>query len=168
MATADKLNKLLETKQAIKQAIIDKGGTVSDTDTFASYATKISGLTTGGTTTEKSIPIPWMSGYNSLYTLDGTVNPSSGTEICSELMSLKAGAYLLSCTTTSWWLGFCIYNYDTEAYEDWGDSQASAGSNAEPLVLTLKTNKKVRFGAGIQGGTTKNDFILTTFIGGLA
>ena len=55
MATADKLNKLLETKQAIKQAIIDKGGTVSDTDTFASYATKISELTTGGTTTECSI-----------------------------------------------------------------------------------------------------------------
>ena len=55
MATADKLNKLLQTKQAIKQAIINKGGTVSDTDTFASYATKISELTTGGTTTECSI-----------------------------------------------------------------------------------------------------------------
>ena len=35
MATADKLNKLLQTKQDIKQAIINKGVAVADTDTFA-------------------------------------------------------------------------------------------------------------------------------------
>lgn len=164
MATADKLNKLLETKQAIKQAIIDKGVAVADTDTFASYATKIREITTGS----NSIPIPWMSGYNELYTLDGTVRPNSGTEICSELMSLKAGTYSLSCTATSWWLGLSIYNYDTEAFENWGDSSKPAGYNADPLTFTLTSNKKVRFGTNIEGGATRNDYILTTFDGGLA
>lgn len=42
--TADKLNKLLQTKQAIKQAIIDKGVDISDTDTFASYPEKIESI----------------------------------------------------------------------------------------------------------------------------
>lgn len=47
MAAADKLNKLLQTKQDIKQAIINKGVVVADTDTFASYATKIGEITAG-------------------------------------------------------------------------------------------------------------------------
>lgn len=46
--TADKLNKLLETKAAIKQAIIDKGVDISDADTFASYPEKISAIEAGG------------------------------------------------------------------------------------------------------------------------
>ena len=46
--TADKLNKLITTKSAIKEAIQNKGVTVTDTDTFASYADKISSITSGG------------------------------------------------------------------------------------------------------------------------
>lgn len=46
MSTADKLNKLLETKEAIKQAIIDKGGTVGDV--FADYPTAIQNIQSGG------------------------------------------------------------------------------------------------------------------------
>lgn len=41
MTIADKLTYLNETKQAIKQAIIDKGVEVADTDTFRNYANKI-------------------------------------------------------------------------------------------------------------------------------
>ena len=44
MSTADKLNKLLETKQAIKQAIIDKGVEVTDDTKFADYPSKISSI----------------------------------------------------------------------------------------------------------------------------
>lgn len=44
MSTADKLNKLLETKQAIKQAIIDKGVDVSDNTVFAEYPAKINAI----------------------------------------------------------------------------------------------------------------------------
>ena len=48
----DKLNKLAETKSAIKTAIVNKGVAVSDTDTFASYANKIASIEGGGTPTE--------------------------------------------------------------------------------------------------------------------
>ena len=44
MSTADKLNKLLETKQAIKQAIIDKGVEVADDTKFADYPSKIDSI----------------------------------------------------------------------------------------------------------------------------
>lgn len=47
---ADKLQKLLSTKEAIKQAIIGKGVSVSDTDTFFSYASKIQQIEAGGGT----------------------------------------------------------------------------------------------------------------------
>jgi hypothetical protein len=45
---ADKLGRVLQTKEEIKQAIINKGVEVSDTDTFASYSEKIAEITSGG------------------------------------------------------------------------------------------------------------------------
>ena len=51
MATAEKLNYLLDTKNQIKNAITEKGVAISDTDTFRSYADKIRNIQTGGTTT---------------------------------------------------------------------------------------------------------------------
>lgn len=48
MATADKLNKLLETKAAIRQAIIDKGVDVEEDVVFADYPAKISAIQAGG------------------------------------------------------------------------------------------------------------------------
>ena len=48
----DKLNKLAETKSAIKTAIVNKGVAVSDSDTFASYANKIASISGGGAPTE--------------------------------------------------------------------------------------------------------------------
>lgn len=47
MATADKLSYLLDTKAAIKAAIINHGVSVSDTDTFRSYADKIRTISSG-------------------------------------------------------------------------------------------------------------------------
>ena len=44
---SDKLSYLNNTKKNIKQAIINKGVTVSDTDTFRSYANKINSIQTG-------------------------------------------------------------------------------------------------------------------------
>ena len=49
---ADKLEYLLETKNQIKQAIIDKGVNVADTDTFRSYATKIGEIQSGSPSTQ--------------------------------------------------------------------------------------------------------------------
>lgn len=49
MATiAEQLTSLANTKTAIKNAIVAKGVSVADTDTFASYATKIGEIQTGG------------------------------------------------------------------------------------------------------------------------
>ena len=45
--TSEKLQKILTTKENIKQAIINKGVNVSDSDTFASYASKISQIEAG-------------------------------------------------------------------------------------------------------------------------
>lgn len=45
--TADKLNKLLETKQAIRQAIITKGVDVGEDTKFADYPNKIAAIQTG-------------------------------------------------------------------------------------------------------------------------
>lgn len=51
----DKLNKLAETKSAIKTAIVNKGVAVSDSDTFASYANKIASISGGGSTPTEGI-----------------------------------------------------------------------------------------------------------------
>ena len=45
--TAQKLNKILETKEAIRTAINNKGGTLTTTDTFASYPSAIDNLPSG-------------------------------------------------------------------------------------------------------------------------
>ena len=44
---ADKLNLLLNTKAAIKSAIIGKGQTVADSDPFSAYSSKIQAIETG-------------------------------------------------------------------------------------------------------------------------
>lgn len=53
--TAQKLNKILETKEAIRTAINNKGGTLTTTDTFASYPTAIDNLPSGGGNTLKTL-----------------------------------------------------------------------------------------------------------------
>lgn len=48
MGIQEKLDYLEDTKQAIKQAIIDKGVEVSETDTFRSYANKVGEISSSG------------------------------------------------------------------------------------------------------------------------
>ena len=45
---ADKLQYLKDTKNAIMNAIIEKGIEITSSDTFRSYADKIKGITSGG------------------------------------------------------------------------------------------------------------------------
>lgn len=52
MSTADKMNYLLETKNQIKNAIVEKGVEVSEEDTFRSYATKIANIESGSTSSD--------------------------------------------------------------------------------------------------------------------
>ena len=80
--TIDKLNKLSETKEAIKSAIISKGQSISDSDTFASYADKITALSDIKTGTIKAsnsstLSIPAIAGVKNvvltLYSTSSTV-----------------------------------------------------------------------------------------------
>ena len=76
--TADKLNKLLETKQAIKQAIIDKGVDVSDDTVFADYPSKINAIESGeGGGVDPYIEYLWIRSTNNntnySYLFDGYV-----------------------------------------------------------------------------------------------
>ena len=72
MATIDeKLEYLLETKNLIKQAIIDKGVDLSNTDVFRDYVEKINNITTSGDTVNTN---SWSEGY--WLSLNGSVaNP---------------------------------------------------------------------------------------------
>lgn len=59
MGLVQKLNYLLDTKKAIKEAIINKKVEVSDTDTFRSYADKINDININqGISTESSVQTP--------------------------------------------------------------------------------------------------------------
>ena len=70
--TAQKLNKILETKEAIRTAINNKGGTLTTTDTFASYPTAIDNLPSGGGNTLKTLLDATQSTYSLFFKYSGT------------------------------------------------------------------------------------------------
>ena len=65
--TVEKLNKVLETKEAIRTSINNKGGTLTESDTFSSYSTAIDNIQTGS----KNEPI--------IITENGTYTAPEGT-----------------------------------------------------------------------------------------
>lgn len=82
--TGEKLQKILDTKSAIKDAIIAKGVSISDSDTFASYATKISSISGSGSGTtinmsDKTVHFSIDDFYRALS--DITVNADTYTSI---------------------------------------------------------------------------------------
>lgn len=70
--TAQKLNKILETKEAIRTAINNKGGTLTTTDTFASYPSAIDSLPSGGGNTLKTLLDATKSTFYLFYNYKGT------------------------------------------------------------------------------------------------
>ena len=70
--TAQKLNKILETKEAIRTAINNKGGTLTTTDTFASYPSAIDSLPSGGGGSLKTLLDATQSTYYLFYQYKGT------------------------------------------------------------------------------------------------
>lgn len=70
--TAQKLNKIIETKEAIRTAINNKGGTLTTTDTFASYPSAIDSLPSGGGSTLKTLLDATKSSQYLFYYYSGT------------------------------------------------------------------------------------------------
>ena len=73
--TADKLNKILETKEAIKQAIRDKGVYIGDYDAFAEYPDAIRSIKTGSSGSDEFFNMRTQNGTNFkclFYNYDGS------------------------------------------------------------------------------------------------
>ena len=85
--TVDKLNKLKVTKEAIRVAINNKGGTLTENDPFASYPTAIENIQTG----ETNIYVDYLDGDGTLlkreYLNEGdTTTPPSDPNLDSEYL----------------------------------------------------------------------------------
>ena len=88
--TAQKLNKILETKEAIRTAINNKGGTLTTTDTFASYATAIDNLPSGGGGSLKTLLDATKSTYYLFYNYSGaSVNDLISFSDTSEVTNMR-------------------------------------------------------------------------------
>lgn len=97
---ADKLGKLLSTKADIKAAIIEKGQTVADTDTFASYAGKIRAIQTSA---EPGTPLDPVEVYNSTRPADWLPMPAPADNEMYLLFHILDGvssllAFTVTCT----------------------------------------------------------------------
>jgi len=92
---ANKLDYLNDTKTAIKEAIVEKGVEVADTDTFRSYAEKIGLISSGGGGPQDYSPIRGIvltkdSGTYFGYGTDGRITDASGNYIDPRYITLVA------------------------------------------------------------------------------
>lgn len=98
--TAQKLNKILETKEAIRTAINNKGGTLTTTDTFASYPSAIDSLPSGGGGSLKTLLDATKSCYYLFFNYKGTsVNDLISYNDTENVTNMNNMFYLSSITT---------------------------------------------------------------------
>ena len=99
--TAQKLNKILETKEAIRTAINNKGGTLTTTDTFASYPSAIDSLPSGGGGSLKTLLDATKSTYYLFYQYDGrSVNDLISYSDTENVTNMRYMFYLCRYLTT--------------------------------------------------------------------
>ena len=167
----DKLNKLAETKSAIKTAIVNKGVAVSDSDTFASYANKIASIEGGGTPTEGiygvfiydtngnlTKPEEWDTANNDLAVGVAVIDENCSFIIGKEASESKAWSDILYGTTVS---GIVTTNDKSTAKTDYkGEANSS-------IVRGLTLKETNAFNWAYSNTITVNGTTLYGYIGAL-
>lgn len=110
--TASKLSKLLETKAAIKKAIIDKGVEVGDDTVFADYPTKISAIEAGG----GEVANPYYEELFNLRTSNGT-NMKGLFYYCSASDLDLRGLDVSAVTDMAYMFENCFSNVNVEGWD---------------------------------------------------
>lgn len=107
MSTANKLNAIINSKTAIKNAINSKGGNLTDSSKLSEYASAIEGLSTGGSGVGAASPCfanfnPYM---NNIYNITGEIIYSTeGTNIPADYLSFEEAG-----------VGLQVENFSAEA-----------------------------------------------------
>ena len=166
--TAQKLNKILETKEAIRTAINNKGGTLTTTDTFASYPSAIDSLPSGGGGSLKALLDATKSCYylfyfykgesvNDLISYNDTENVTNMQEMFRECMNLTTIPRLNTSKSTN--ISFMFYGCPKlttiEQIDMYSVTKAGNTFSACPKLTYLKLlNIKisVRIGSGTSFG----------------
>lgn len=155
---SDKLSYLEETKQEIADAIVEKGQTVNDSDTFRSYADKIKEINGGGgssiTTeniysTEEHVIGTWLDGkpiYRKAYYVDKSFPSNSDADFTSYIPNfsemdtfIKAFGYKPSNKGFINLHGY-INSNKLMLHTDWGLSLAEGNPNILILEYTKAAN----------------------------
>lgn len=168
----DKLNKLAETKSAIKTAIVNKGVAVSDSDTFASYANKIASISGGGSTPTEGIygvfiydtngnltkPEEWDTANNDLAVGVAVIDENCSFVIGKEASVQKVWSNQLYGTTVS---GIVTIENSTIAKTDY------AGEANSAIVRDLTSGENNAFNWAYSNTITVNGTTLYGYIGAL-